>query len=505
MTIALEILFWLMLTVWGYVVIRRFMRWEHALALSLPMGMGCAAFSAILLYLIPFQWNLLSGLVLMFLVLAAGLLRYQSSLSLSWNKEFPVNIRKELGVGIGVLLPPVLFFSSFNVLTYASDSLTFFDGLGHFFALSRMPDTDSAFLPVAFLKEPLSGAVHALAYEWGIDHFQTLTPVCSVWILVSVCAFVLVELKNDNYKANFLFCLLVVFFMCSPFYIEMSLFLLPNLVTALFLTSGMYLLLQVFVLQSVDSLKTPSARNKQVLLILLSLMFGFSSLSQPDMRAFVLIPLFLIARDYYSAWIFTLVYIPIAYLWPLGRLLYVETPFVTAEIYGAAWVPLSMFALHITITILAPHLWKKLKQTLMLALGPIVFCLMLLGLALALPIDFSETLHNLTILLFKKGRWGNFWYVIIPLALLAVVMDTGRRKYFFITLVAGFFSMRIIVYSIAPMPDGSWGYAANRVLLHIAPFMVFYIIAVLGKSLDATLWRKPEKNHLNLSTEKASK
>jgi hypothetical protein len=490
MTVALEVLLWLMFAVWGYVVTRRFMQWEHALALSLPMGMGCAAFSAIVLYLIPFQWNLLSGLVLMFLILTAGLLRHHFKPSPSWNKEFPVNIKKELGVGIGVLLPPVLFFSSFNVLTYASDSLTFFDGLGRFFALSRMPDTNSAFLPIAFLKEPLSGVVHALAYELGVEHLQTLTPICSFWVLVSVCAFALVEFKNYDYKAKIGICTLVPLLMCSPFYFEMSLFLLPNLVTALFLTCAMCML---FSWQSFYAQEGHSTGNKQPFLILSALMFGFSSLLQPDMRAFVLIPLMLIARDRESAWTFSLVYIPIAYIWPLGRLFYVETSFVFKGIYGAPWVPLAIFSLHIITTILTPLLWKKLKQSGMLVFGPITFSFMLLGLALALPIDFSEALHSLDKLLFKAGRWGYFWFIIIPLAFLAVLFDTGLRKYLFITLVTGFFSMRIIVYSITPMPDGSWGYAANRVLLHIAPLMVFYVIAVLGKSLDVTLWRKPEK------------
>jgi len=84
----------------------------------------------------------------------------------------------------------------------------------------------------------------------------------------------------------------------------------------------------------------------------------------------------------------------------------------------------------------------------------------------------------------ESGRWGITWIIFILLLVFSLTQPRVPKEELFFYFISSFFSLLLAIsYFRAPFRLG-WGDSANRMLTHILPIIILYVLMKTTKGLS---------------------
>ena len=131
--------------------------------------------------------------------------------------------------------------------------------------------------------------------------------------------------------------------------------------------------------------------------------------------------------------------------------------------------------------------WKWVKRTLMPHLSKIMLgslVLLLVFMVIQKPEHMMKSAYINVLNLFRFGRWGITWLIF---SLLFIFSATGPRvpkgESLFYTIISFYGLLLAIAYFRNPYRIG-WYDSANRMLTHILPIVVLYVLMKAARGLS---------------------
>lgn len=481
----MEMFFWPALCLagffWGKYVFR--LPENYSLILSLPFGLGFSSFFSLLIITIGLNIPIYYSLIIPFIIAIYCFYKYPNSESSS-NIFF---ITKSIVFCFIIFLVNYLL-NSYNLAAYTSDSFVY-DGIGRVIAISARFDAtiNTEVNDLLFMKPPMSSLLHALGYSYGIESLFTLYPFVSLFTLMGLIYFsFIIGKEHFNVKLPILILTAILgsLLLISPNYIYHTFFALPNLLASMYFSLGLY----CTILYKYNQKYFTKEYSQNPLLLSIGALLGFAYLTNPTMGFLNLLPILFIATDRDTIPQLSLSYLPISYIWPVFQLLQGRIP----APYGFHGYDLLTLLSYLIVMYFAPKIYLRwgydlLVKGLFLALSAILlFCV------IVFPQNFFAMLSNLLSLMFYTGDWGAFWYIATTMVMLFICFSKIKYKEIFVIFIYGFFIVRFLIYSVTRDKlgiDHTSISSGNRILLFIAPFIIFYININLIK-LSSSLKRK---------------
>lgn len=78
--------------------------------------------------------------------------------------------------------------------------------------------------------------------------------------------------------------------------------------------------------------------------------------------------------------------------------------------------------------------------------------------------------------MYTNGRWGSFWYFILPLLCFSIPLPKFPQERFITINLFSFFILLVALGGLRNPYRLGWSDSANRMLVHIVPTLVFYLV-----------------------------
>jgi hypothetical protein len=388
-------------------------------------------------------------------------------------------------VGLSFFLALNVALFHLNLLNFSRDSFSYI-GLGEsiaksgYFPSPGMHNSDILYFVqkrLIFLAMLIAGS-----YLFGVSIYSTLFPLTALSFLPVFVMLFFVASKSINPKRF----IRLVLGMCGalliadlPAYLYQAYYVNNNLLVSVFYSIGLF---SVFIYDN---------RREKIWVTIAALTLACTMLLRNEMCVFSLIPISLfmsikgLDRGDYRLFLFILVSVSLP--WYLFKLRYLGLgnylPYGNGEIlqifvflgYGVSYVVVHFDATRNGLAVVAP---KVLITTLAVFL---IGCLYYLPLGSIKSINFL--LHVIS---GSKGvhDWGVIWLAFAIAAVIGLAFVENRESIFWIQAVVAFFLMRVILYSVFEVLSDSHVASGSRILLHILPAGVCYILLLLAHELS---------------------
>lgn len=485
----LQILFWLIVSFIGF-YFGKFcigLSSKYAFSMSFQLGIGLSVFTGILLLFCNFELPLYYSMIINLFLIVCIFYRCKEHNRLSKGVlKSDLLLKSFLLAGFIILFSAI--FVKYNLAMYTSDSFGY-EGFGRVISISRQFIASDEFVNSSMRKEPMLALVHAISFSLGIVHLNSFYPLCAIFVILGTVIFSVSTLRRTLTKKTSLILLIcsVCCLICTKNFILHSFFVLPNMIATLFLSSGLFCFYRYTISDRKVQLERIEIVPEHSLLVCSIVMFGFGTMVRPEFRFYVLIPFFFIARESKTAaTILPLIYVPLAYVWPLVRFFHNN-----GENIGAyASLSIDIFSLFSFLFILFGACRSvRFKDNFIYLSIYLSIVMVIIVTYFSFTANFGICIQNLYSLMFKTGNWGIFWYIIIPLICLSVFFDNNTKsRNIFLILFGGFLCLRIVIYTVfrsSGVVDWQYMGSGNRILLHIIPFLVFYIVSNFSKRLSS--------------------
>lgn len=273
------------------------------------------------------------------------------------------------------------------------------------------------------------------------------------------------------------------------YYLKHAYYINQNLFTAIFFTT------------SIAAIYIYDIRRESQWLVISAICLGATTLMRTEMNFFAVIPIVAllgiddIKRREYALFLFSFVAVAlplqifIAYKlgmsrhyhgWPLGQVL-VYLVYLT-----------SYFIVHLRS--LRSRVAPRAQQLLTAAL-----VVVMLAAAIGKMNVLGSITDLLSIVVFSEGtvRWGVIWIAIAAVLVTGTIFNKDKDKSFdyWVHILLAFFMLRIVLYSLGLFREGSNSqfYSGSRILLHIMPVGIMYMLMVFSKALASIAWFKDDR------------
>ena len=139
---------------------------------------------------------------------------------------------------------------------------------------------------------------------------------------------------------------------------------------------------------------------------------------------------------------------------------------------------LTSLACFAMIAIILFSRWQFLRRILDWAGKIFPFFLLLVWTILGIlnPSSYVTNLRSLGSALFLTGNWGSFWYIMIFFFLISLFLSRFPQKRILLRFMVSFVAIvEILGFFRVPYHEW-WTDSANRMMIHIAPLVVFFIV-----------------------------
>lgn len=102
--------------------------------------------------------------------------------------------------------------------------------------------------------------------------------------------------------------------------------------------------------------------------------------------------------------------------------------------------------------------------------------IILTGLIILRPEHIWTNISMIISNMYTNGRWGSFWYFILPLLFFSIPLPKIPQERFITINLFSFFILLVALGGLRNPYRLGWSDSANRMLVHIVPTLVFYLI-----------------------------
>lgn len=377
-----------------------------------------------------------------------------------------------LGIG-AIYLAIVFFFYTFNYSFITNDSL---------YLILMGKDLIQSGFAEWYYASPASmgiymGLIQSMGMLFGLDYVWFIQPVLSLILIVVFIYFGYRSVSRYIHK-KWLSALLVigaiVVFETSDLPFAMFEYIHTNL------SSGLFLFLVVLSLyHAIDE------ENESWLVV-----GGFALISFGLMRienvimALVLI-FFYLASGKLTRKQSSLTFIP--YL-AIQGIWYFSVYFMEIDTFLSSMdkiqIMLTSLACFAMIFVILISQWRLLQRILEWAGRILPFFLLVVWSVLGImnPTHYFTNLRSLGLDLFVTGNWGSFWYAAVFLFIISYFIGHFPQKRLLLRFMVSFVAIiEILGFFRVPYHD-EWTDSANRMMIHIAPLVLFFVITQIAKA-----------------------
>ncbi len=377
-----------------------------------------------------------------------------------------------LGIG-AIYLAIVFFFYTFNYSFITNDSL---------YLILMGKDLIQSGFSEWYYASPASmgiymGLIQSMGMLFGFEYVWFIQPVLSLILIVVFIYFGYRSVSRYIHK-KWLSALLVIgaiaVFGTSDLPFAMFEYIHTNLTSGLFLflvvlslyytieeENGSWLVLTGFAFISFGLMRIENV-IMALILIFLYISSGKLTLKQ---SAFTFIPYLVIQ----GIWYFLVYFMEI------------ETFLSSMEKIQILLTSLACFAM---IFVIFLSQWRLLQRILDWTGRAFPFLLLVVWSALGImnPPQYLTNLQSLGLDLFITGNWGSFWYVVVSLFIISMFLSHFPQKRLLSRFMVGFVAIvEILGFFRVPYHD-EWNDSANRMMIHIAPLVLFFVITQIAKA-----------------------
>jgi hypothetical protein len=319
--------------------------------------------------------------------------------------------------------------------------------------------------------------IQALGPLFGLDYVWFIQPILS--LILCVAFFVLCYRSVTRHiQLKWLVMALalgaLVLFVTSNLLYATMIYIHTNLSSALFLfltVAALYFAVEEdnsgwLVLAGLALISFGLMRIENVLMALLVIFFYVSSgkLSQRQSKL-TFVPYLALQ----GAWYFAVSFMQVdSFLSSMGR----------GQIIVIALACFAMIAV-----ILLSH-WRPLKWLLDWSGKLLPFLLLAIWVVLGLlnPTQGLINIRALATNLFVSGNWGSFWFAALALIWISVFTRQFPQKRLLLSFLVSFISVVEILGFFRHPYHGRWFDSANRMMIHIAPLFLFFVVTQIAKA-----------------------
>lgn len=102
--------------------------------------------------------------------------------------------------------------------------------------------------------------------------------------------------------------------------------------------------------------------------------------------------------------------------------------------------------------------------------------IILTGLIIFRPEHIWTNISMIISNMYTNGRWGSFWYFILPLLFFSIPLPKFSQERFITINLFSFFILLVALGGLRNPYRLGWSDSANRMLVHIVPTLVFYLV-----------------------------
>jgi hypothetical protein len=121
---------------------------------------------------------------------------------------------------------------------------------------------------------------------------------------------------------------------------------------------------------------------------------------------------------------------------------------------------------------------------------PVLFLLGWSILGILNPTAFVTNIRSVSSNLFITGNWSAFWWVTVGLAIISAFHSRFPQKRILLDIVLTFVMIVQILGFFRSPYHGRWFDSANRMMIHIAPLFLFFVVTQVAKTGGYILDRK---------------
>ena len=321
------------------------------------------------------------------------------------------------------------------------------------------------------------GLIQAMGMLFGLDYVWFVQPILSI---ILIAAFIYFGHKSvsrylsEKWIAIVLVIGAVLLFVTSNLPYAMMVYLHTNMSSGLFLfltIASLYFAIEEdneswLVLGGLSLISFGLMRIENVLMALLLVFIYLSSgkMSQKQ-SALTFFPSLLI----FGFWYFSVYFMDINTF--LGSMDKAQILLISAASFGLVFVILL-------------SRWRILKWILDWSGKLLPFILLVAWIVLGF-LNPSQAIINLRAIstnLFISGNWGSFWYAALVLILISVFIRRFPQKGILLSFLVSFVSIVEILGFFRHPYHNQWYDSANRMMIHIAPLVLFFVITQVAKA-----------------------
>lgn len=325
----------------------------------------------------------------------------------------------------------------------------------------------------------------AIADLFDVDLYLSLFPLLAFYLVFFTLLVVHSQLESLSLSFPIRSGLILasLLFFGVPAYLYHSFYFHTNLLTACYYCAGIFAIFYY--------IKTP--RPEWVFLA--AVFLAATTLTRISMLYFVFIPITILIGlkkpDNRHFFLFLIPFVLITYGWQLFRLSLVGLDTGYHNIGGAELGSLPLLLILAVFTV-SDKLYHRITRHSPL-IAVIGLLILLASLAVKYPSGLTECMSYLyKILFFNLGQagwgWGWFWalFVIVFFADLPRNKFPEEKALCYVLLMFALF--RVIIYTTPMVSGDSNVFSGSRILLHIFPVAVSYLIIALGNRLKSNNW-----------------
>ena len=320
------------------------------------------------------------------------------------------------------------------------------------------------------------GLIHAMGMLFGLDYVWFIQPVLSAILIAAMVYFGNKSVIRYLHK-KWLSLVLVVG--------ATLLFVTANLTYGMLVYNHTNLSSGLFLFLIVVSLYFAIEEDNEGWLVLsgLSLIsFGLMRIENPLIALIVIFLYLSSGKLSLRQSIFTFIpYLLIQGIWYFSVYLMDIETFLSSM--GDGQILLISIACFAMIFVILFSRWRILKWILDWAgkLLPFIFLAVWSVLGALNPSTFLTNLQAIMSNFFVSGNWGFFWIINIPLLFISLFSDHFPQKRLLLRILISFFAVIEILGFFRVPYHNQWYDSANRMMIHIAPLVTFFIVTQFAK------------------------
>lgn len=313
--------------------------------------------------------------------------------------------------------------------------------------------------------------MHSASVFWEEGYWCTLHPAFFFSFVMTFCYLcyrsILMQIHN-TYVALVLSLLATILFISTYFIVFQIFYIHNNFIAAAYL----------FIAVITFWLALCEERNEWFW-VAITAMLGFSvTRTESPLFALIFLSIIISSRNisYRNRVAFIVPFLVVLVVWyaKLLRMIGSGTDILDPEKIVAIIVLLITFGL---LTVFSFVRW--IERYIVAKLHVIMIVVFLVILAITVihnPVHMLKSLSSIVLLMLIGGRWGATWFLLIGLLIFAFKQSHFKHEKIFSVGIISYFILLLALSSMRSPYRIHWGESANRMLTHILPIILFYIM-----------------------------